>query len=163
MFIKITAPDAEFYKEMIPWVSSPEELMQFAGPGFQFPLTTMQLMTSLHDSNIIPFKVSDSRENTSVGYAEIHIREQSAFLCRIIIGNKETRGKGIGTQLINLLLAYINENIETSMVELNVADFNKSAIRCYEKAGFVINPGIKTVREYNGRTWTSLRMQLQTT
>lgn len=160
MTLKLESPDTECYRKLASWIRTPDELMQFAGAGFSFPLTEAQLRSSAEDENIIPFKVSDST-GAPVGYAEIHIREQSAFLCRIILGDEQVRGKGNGTQLIRLLLGYITNNIRHALIELNVYEFNKGAIRCYEKAGFTINPSIKTVREFNGRNWTSLRMQLQ--
>jgi len=160
MTLQLGSPDTECYRKLISWVSTPDELMQFAGAGFHFPLTETQLRSSIEDQTIIPFKVSDST-GSPVGYAEIHIREQSAFLCRIILGDQESRGKGYGTQLIRLLLDYVSDNINCTLVELNVYEFNKAAIRCYEKAGFSVNPAIKTVREFNGRSWTSLRMQYQ--
>ena len=46
-------------------------------------------------------------------------------------------------------------------VELNVYDWNKSAIKCYEKSGFEINPNKISQIEVKGETWISLNMLLE--
>ena len=55
----------------------------------------------------------------------------------IEIYNQNARGKGIGTEVIKLVLKYAFEDLKYHKVYLRVLDININAIRCYEKCGFV--------------------------
>lgn len=45
-------------------------------------------------------------------------------------------------------------------VDLNVFDWNKAAIKCYESVGFVINPDIVYKHNYNNEIWTAINMTI---
>jgi RimJ/RimL family protein N-acetyltransferase len=47
------------------------------------------------------------------------------------------RGQGIGRLMIEEILKIAFRELKLHRVSLGVFDFNKSAIACYEKAGFV--------------------------
>jgi RimJ/RimL family protein N-acetyltransferase len=61
---------------------------------------------------------------------------------------------------VNDLLEISFTKFDKSFVELNVFDWNVSAIKCYENAGFVINKNIVKTIEVNEKTWTSLNMTI---
>ena len=46
-------------------------------------------------------------------------------------------------------------------VDLNVFDWNKEAIRCYEKVGFEINTNKTDTMMVNNKVWTKLNMVLK--
>lgn len=146
------------YVQLIRWVDSAEALMQFAGPGFTFPLTREQLDHSQGDSNRIAFKVTDAATGVMIGHAELYQAGQSVYLSRILIGEKELRGRGMGKQIVSLLLDYAFTILGKTTAQLNVFDWNIAAVRCYESAGFVINPGKQLERNVNGQTWIALNM-----
>jgi len=148
------------YKRLISWVDTAETLMQFAGPKFTFPLTSEQLVESYGDPNRIPFKVIDTNGGVCIGHAEIHLTEFSAYLGRILIGNGQLRGKGLGQEIIKQLLDYCFNNLNQNNIELNVFEWNINAIKCYEKVGFIINPDKILEREINGEKWIALNMTL---
>lgn len=50
---------------------------------------------------------------------------------------KEFWNKGYGTDSLKVLLNFIFNEMNINKVKLNVYDFNKRGIRCYEKVGFV--------------------------
>ena len=52
------------------------------------------------------------------------------------IGDPEYRGKGYGTESMQLLLGYAFKGLNLHRVNLNVFAYNKRAIRSYEKCGF---------------------------
>ncbi len=52
------------------------------------------------------------------------------------IGERDARGKGYGTDAMNVLLHYAFTELNLHRVNLNVFSFNARAIRSYEKAGF---------------------------
>lgn len=149
-----------FYENLINWISNEEELMQFAGPGYNFPLTANQLNDSLKDSRRYVFAVVDAGTNTHIGHCELYLREESIHLGRILIGDKQKRGRGIGQQVVLSLLEFGFTTFEKTLAELNVFDWNVPAIECYKRVGFTINPGKRLERKINGKTWTILNMTL---
>src|SRR5450432_1415217 len=110
--IRLDKFDKENYADLISWVDSEETLMQFAGPVFKFPLTPEQLDISLSDQNRIAFRIVSNETNLSIGHSEIYLSGSSAKFGRILIGDKEQRGKGLGQQIVNLLLAYTFSNLD---------------------------------------------------
>ena len=148
------------FATLISWVKSPEELMQFAGPEFSYPLTEAQLYKVIHDEKRHPFKVTPPELGEMIGYAEVYMGEKVAYLSRLLIADPEQRGKGLGTSLVYELLDFAFMVLAQPRAVLNVSDGNKDAIRCYEKAGFVLNPNLKTERTVNGKTWTLLHMSI---
>lgn len=158
--IRLEKFNKDFYADLICWVDSEEALMQFAGPAFTFPLTNEQLDISLSEKNRHAFRVIENQTNLSIGHCEIFLTDTSAHLGRILIGDKEQRGKGIGKQIVNLLLDLAFHNLNRTKAELNVFDFNIIAIKCYEKVGFVINHNKQFERKINDKTWTALNMTI---
>lgn len=155
--------DTNFYGDLVSWVDNAEELMQFAGPEFSFPLTFEQLDKSLSDKNRYAFRVIDDSTNTSIGHCEIYLTEKSAYLGRILVADKKKRRKGYGQQIVNLLLDIAFNKLDRDLVELNVFDWNNEAINCYQKVGFTINHDKKHSRRTQNKVWNTINMQLDKT
>ena len=101
------------------WIEDEKSLFQFAGDIFRFPITNAQIQEYLADFNRYVYKVFIS--NKVVGHAEIYLdAEQSAKLCRILIGDPAMRGKGIGKLVISQLLTIAFTEFEVLKVHLNV-------------------------------------------
>jgi RimJ/RimL family protein N-acetyltransferase len=149
------------FQRLINWIEKEEILIQFSGPIFKFPLTKEQLSKYLYSENIISFKVINLETNEIIGHSEIYKSENNQVkLCRILIGDINQRGKGFGKEIVNELVKYSYENLNAEKIELNVYDWNKSAIICYEKTGFEINPNKFSEIEVKGNIWISLNMIL---
>jgi RimJ/RimL family protein N-acetyltransferase len=158
--IRLEKFGTENYDELISWVGSEEMLMQFAGPLFNFPLTAQQLDISLSDRNRFAFRVVDNETNLTLGHAEVYLAEKSAKIGRLLIARQEHRSRGLGQQIIGLLLDFSFDSFDISMVELNVFDWNTEAIKCYENTGFTFNPDKKLERKIKNETWTALNMPI---
>lgn len=148
------------FDTLISWVDSQEMLMQFAGPGFSYPLTKEQLAHSQCDVKRYAFRVLACGIKSMIGYGEVYLGEQAAYLGRLLIADQNSRGMGLGGSLVNKLLEFAFMVLNQQRVALNVFDWNKAAIRCYEKAGFVINPNLKAKRFVNGQNWTALNLTI---
>lgn len=147
------------FESLISWINTEEELVQFAGTIFQYPLTKEQLSTYNSNPAVNAFTVIEEEENIPIGHCEIFLAENEIpRLCRIIIGNKNFRGKGIGRQIVNELLELTFNKYNAEKVELNVYSWNTSAIKTYENAGFKVNPAKKKEIFINGISWISLNM-----
>jgi len=153
----------ENYDDLISWIDSEEALMQFAGPLFTFPLNAEQLDKSLEDDKRIAFRIVDNESNKGIGHAEIYLLEETAKVGRILIGDTAHRGKGLCQTIMRLLLDYAFAHLNREKIELNVFDWNKGAIRCYEKVGFVLNPDKTLLRKVKDQTWTAINMTIDKT
>lgn len=134
------------FRTLINWVDSPALLLQCA-PRFSYPLDEEQLERHLAqasetlgtNSELRIFKAVDVESNTSVGHIElagIDRENGSARVVRVLVGPKEIRGRGIGTQMMQAVLRIGFGQLGLHRIDLFVFDFNHSAIACYERVGF---------------------------
>lgn len=68
--------------------------------------------------------------------------------------------KGIGTKVTNKVLDFAFNELKLDVVELMVLEYNKRAIRCYEKCGFVTTKILKDNLELDGETYDDLIMKI---
>jgi RimJ/RimL family protein N-acetyltransferase len=71
----------------------------------------------------------------SCGFLDIDYVNQTAET-GICIGNKNYWDKGYGTEALSLLIDFGFKALNFHNIMLRVYEFNKRAIRCYEKIGF---------------------------
>lgn len=74
-------------------------------------------------------------ENKLTGYFRL-VKHKNYYLLGLGL-NPEVCGKGNGLKFVKLILSYLNFNHERYCIQLEVRDFNKRAIKCYEEAGFI--------------------------
>jgi len=91
----------------------------------------------------------------NAGFVDIDSEKKEATL-RITIGDPDQRGKGFGTEAVQLLVRYAFEVSGWCRVNLKVVQTNVRAIRSYEKAGFILE------REHlqNGKTICTMSLDL---
>ena len=140
------------------WITNRDQLFQFAGPILDYPVTDKQLLVYTNDPRRKVFKVNLKESGEMVGNAELNFEQNLPRLSRILIGNPAHRNKGLGKQVINELLSrlFIEEDYEQA--DLNVFDWNVTAIRCYERAGFIINPHLVYNHLIDGVNWAAVNM-----
>ncbi|MFK7934090.1 MAG: GNAT family N-acetyltransferase [Saprospiraceae bacterium] len=144
------------------WTTGEKDLVQFAGPLFQYPLTEDQIENWIADENRTVFAVLDDFFEGVIGFAELSdYDEKTAKIARVLIGASSERGKGYGTSLITKLVRIAFAEWNKKSVILNVYDWNKGAIRCYEKVGFSFTNRPPIIMEIGGETWNSLEMKIE--
>ena len=153
-----TENDFEVFKS---WIHSEEELFQFAGPIFSYPLTDNQLRDYLKMTDKKPLKVVLRSTNQTIGHCELNFQNGNNRLSRILVGNKVLRGQKIGEQIVIKMVDLLFKDSNVNNVDLNVFDWNKSAIKCYEKVGFKINHSNTDQMDVNGKVWVRLNMVLE--
>lgn len=133
--MKIKPLTRENYAEIIRWNDGKDAdfLRQWAGRGYEFPLTEVQLETRISNGAKIFAAIKDDK---IVGTIEITNPDdtETANLGRFIV-NPALTGKGLGTEILNEMKNYCKTQGYKKLT-LCVFDFNKSAYRCYEKCGF---------------------------
>jgi RimJ/RimL family protein N-acetyltransferase len=74
-----------------------------------------------------------------IGEARLHSVDQSNRSARYAIGIFDPRNwsRGLGTEATRLVLQFAFDKMKLHRVDLRVLAFNKRAIACYEKCGFV--------------------------
>lgn len=85
--------------------------------------------------------LEDERYLGQIDLFSINWKLRSAEMA-IVLGAEAQRGRGIGTEAIGMMLEYAFLTLGLERIELEVATENKRALRCYEKAGFVLE-GVK--------------------
>jgi RimJ/RimL family protein N-acetyltransferase len=148
------------FEKLISWISNEEDLIQFAGSIFSFPLTKEQLNNYIQTPEVNAYKVIYN--NIHIGHAEINFTENNPpKLCRILVGDKNFRSKGLCQQIVNALLNICKEKFNSKIVELNVFEWNESAIRCYEKVGFQFNREKQKEIVVDNKKWISINMIIE--
>lgn len=149
------------FKQLIHWVDTPKLLIQFAGPNFNFPLNEEQLEQHLKLPNRRHFVIYDSSRNEAIGHAEIQkIATETGLICRVLLGNPKDRGKGLGKMLISELCHYGFDTCHFNSMELNVYEWNTSAIKCYESVGFKVIGFQEHLVRFEHEKWRIVRMHL---
>lgn len=88
------------------------------------------------ESKVFAVKINNSSEIIGIAGFDDIIAENGVATLFIGIGSKEQRGRGYGKEALNLLLRYGFEDMNLHRIQLNVLEFNISAIKIYEGAGF---------------------------
>lgn len=76
----------------------------------------------------------------------------------IVIGTKKNLSKGYGTEAIKLLQEFAFNKLNLNKLELDVREFNKRGIRCYEKSGFKVEGIIRENYYENGEYSNTVKM-----
>jgi len=153
---------------LIGWIPTAEFLLQWGGSGFTFPLDHRQLLFHLARSLEQPpdrliYKAVNENDGEAVGHGEIlavDTHHRSATLGRILVGLPQARGQGIGEQLVGGLVGICFRQLKLHRVALRVYDFNRAAIRCYEKAGFKREGLHRDMHRIGERYWSVHTMSI---
>jgi RimJ/RimL family protein N-acetyltransferase len=156
--VPFTENDFETFKG---WVHSEEELFQFAGPIFSYPLTNQQLRNYIKMTDKRPLKVVLNSTNETIGHCELNFQNGNNRLSRILVGNKELRGQKIGEKIVRKMVDLLFQDPNINEVDLNTFDWNTGAIKCYEKVGFKINHDNTGDMLVNGEVWKKLNLTLK--
>ncbi len=152
----------EDFQRLIGWIPDAAFLVQWAGTSqFRFPLDEAQLEEYLRPTQAVPptrraYKAVDRKAGEAVGHIELNdidVRNRSARVARVLVGEAGLRRKGVGTQMLREVLRIGFCELGLHRIELLVFAFNHPAIACYEKVGFVREGVLRDARWHDGRFW----------
>lgn len=167
--IKLEYFSKEDFEQLIEWMNSEHLITNWAGSLFKFPLTEESLdwyiedTNDIHSSDAFIWKAVSSTTGKTVGHVSlgsVSQKNKSARISRVLVGNTAERGKGACTGMINAVLKFAFETLELHRVSLGVYDFNHSAIRCYEKCGFIKEGLMRHVMKYEDEYWSLWEMSI---
>jgi RimJ/RimL family protein N-acetyltransferase len=166
--IRLETFKKEDFQQLINWIDSERLMVNWAGSLFSYPLTEESLEWYIHDTNDMAnsdtfvYKAVEKETGETVGHISlggISWKNKSARVSRVLVGNTEKRGRGICQGMIQCILELGFDALELHKITLGVYDFNTSAIRCYEKAGFKIEGRLRDTFLYEGdEYWTLVEM-----
>lgn len=118
---------------VVSWVNSQRECELWAGPSIPFPLEPSALSAQLDLRRAANVALDDEHGLVAFGQA-LPRSPGRAHLARVIV-RPNARGRGIGKQLVQALLARAVE-AGLSLVTLNVYSDNAAAATLYADLGF---------------------------
>ncbi len=97
-----------------------------------------------------------------VGFLVCSANEETrtAFL-KFVLVNPHKRGTGVGTQMIRLITHLAFDEMKMERVKLNVFGVNTAAVRCYEKAGFVVESVDEGAFTVDREVWDRVHMVME--
>ena len=147
----------QYFPTLISWITSEEELVQFAGPTFRYPLTPAQLTTNLADPKRQAFALVGRAHPDLLGHGEIYHRGAWVDFSRLII-NPQKRGMGLGKRLVQALIQVVKASYDTQEIRLKVYDWNSAAIHVYQHLGFKIDPAVRFESPVGEKIWVAYEM-----
>ncbi|ADL06819.1 GNAT family N-acetyltransferase [Thermosediminibacter oceani] len=161
--VRLRAYRKEDLEKALQFINDPE-VKRFLAPGIPFPLTESDeekfiSKQSGFNTDAYSFAI-ETLEGEYIGGCGINSTDwkNSVAVVGIFIGNKDYWGKGYGTDAMRVLLRFIFEQMNINKVKLFVYDFNKRAIRCYEKCGFKVEGVLRQEIYRDGRYHDELAM-----
>jgi RimJ/RimL family protein N-acetyltransferase len=154
---------------LMQWINSEEVLQNWTGSMFSFPLTHEKLEWYIRDvndinaSDVFIYKAVDTESGKTVGHislGSISQKNRSARISRVLVGDTCARGKGYCSAMIQEVLRIGFEDLKLHRIELGVYTTNPSAIRCYQRCGFVKEGISRDVLKYNDEYWSLMEMSI---
>jgi ribosomal protein S18 acetylase RimI-like enzyme len=124
--------------QIMTWFPTEHSCRVWGGPEFRFPFT---LETFLADSKLTTLhSYALIREKAELcGFGQFYLRVGRCHLSRLAVAPAH-RGRGLGTQLIEMLLREGKKTLGVTQSSLFLHVTNTSAIALYERLGFTRTP-----------------------
>jgi RimJ/RimL family protein N-acetyltransferase len=84
--------------------------------------------------------------------------DNGSVMFHITIGERDAWGRGLGTEVTELMLGHAFERLGLHRVGLSVFSYNLRAIKAYQKAGFTIEGRLREAILRDGRYWDEIQM-----
>jgi RimJ/RimL family protein N-acetyltransferase len=151
---------------LLVWVSSRDELIEWAGSSFVWPLDGQQLddyVASASNDHLI-FKAVARGATHVVGHIDLIVNRDHrwAHITRVLVA-PPFRGRGICTTMMREIVRLAFDQLKLHRLSLSVFDFNTPAISCYESVGFVKEGHARDSARAGGGYWSSFSMALLAT
>ena len=166
-FKKLIEPDAEVLESLNKWENDPALIPLIRPNRDKEALEMREILTvqDLEERLVHSHTFLIYRGDQLIGEMDYQIdpkhlykKEAGTAWIGIIIGEEIARGKGIGYQA----LQYLEEEIRKQRlrrIELGVFEFNTSAIKLYQKAGYKDIGRIPDFTYWQDKMWQDIRME----
>ncbi|WP_207494113.1 GNAT family N-acetyltransferase [Aridibaculum aurantiacum] len=167
--IKLEYFTKEDFQQLIDWIDNEDLLANWAGSLFSFPLTHHSLEWYLDKTNdpqtsdAMVYKAVSTDTGKAVGHislGSISRKNSSARITRVLIGDDSFKGKGLCCKMVTAILKIAFKQLQLHKVSLGVYDFNKKALGCYTKCGFVTEGVMRDVLKTDDGYWSLVEMSI---
>jgi len=130
-FVKATETHAP---QIITWFPDARSCRVWGGPAFRFPITPETFLT---DSKLteVPSYVLICELAELCAFGQFYLRAGRCHLARLAVAPTQ-RGRGVGTQLIRILMREGTKTLGVAESSLFVHVTNTSALALYQRLGF---------------------------
>lgn len=143
------------------WITDKKILFQYSGTYFRYPISKEQINDYLEKYPERRFYIGQTKEHGPYAFGEIIPKgAQPPRLARLLIGDPELRGKGLGQLFVRELIIMATDLFHPKALDLFVLADNTGAIRCYQKVGFHFLPEGNFKLEFEEKTFPVLKMRL---
>lgn len=154
--VRLTALTADDIPQLVEWRNS-FALKRLTGPGPFMPATAADVSIE-STATSIQFAIRGVDSEALMGYIalmNIVWSNRTADL-GVFIGDVDNRGKRLGATAISLLLDYAFNELNLQRIQLDVVDYNRPAIRVYQKLGFTQEGARRQHGERDGKRYDVL-------
>jgi RimJ/RimL family protein N-acetyltransferase len=150
------ADDAE---DVLTWIASEEEMVLWSGTTLSWPLSRAQLLARNAVPNRRNWTAADRHTGKALGHVSLVVdtAHRSGRLAGVLIA-PEARGRGLGATLVDMVLDVAFDELHLHRVGLGVFSHNTTALRLYERLGFVREGVIRDIARVGGAWWSSVEM-----
>lgn len=164
------------YKLMETWLSTEELLDYYEGRSNSFDLEKVIKKFAPRTKGkeaVVPCLIEHNQK--AIGYIQyfpiepdgydvgdaINMKNYGlAYGMDLFIGESDNWNKGIGTIVVRSMISYLFNNKNVDIIFIDPQTWNKRAIRCYEKSGFIPMLVIKNREVHDGEYKDSLIMSI---
>ena len=155
------------FAQLIAWVDNEQLLHEWSGSLFSFPLMPDALAWYLEGANdfanpeVFIYKAVESETGQTVGHISlggISEHNRAGRISRVLVG--QSTGQGHCAAMVRALLRIGFEELRLHRIELGVYDFNRAAIRCYEKCGLRTDGVLRDVVRHGDAYWSLVEMSI---
>ncbi len=166
--IKLEYFGPDDFRQLMEWIKDDEALMNWSGSLFSFPLNQESLEWYIEDVNDINnadafiYKAVEQKTCKVVGHISlggISKKNKAARISRVLV-DPGSEGRGYCCQMVKAVLKIGFEEMKMHRICLGVYDFNKAAIRCYQKAGLVIEGTNRDCLLFKNKWWSLVEMSI---
>lgn len=160
----LSISDADVANRYLDWVND-SEIRQAMGT-LSFPTSKEQLIDYIkaknNDPNVAFFAIVDKETKKHVGNVKLEpinwIDRRAIY--GVLIGDKNSRGKGYGTEVLKLVLDYAFFDLNLNRVEAAATEKNQASVKHFLKVGFVVEGTFRKQKFQNGEYVDSIYMAI---
>ncbi len=115
-----------------------------------------------HINDEATFAIIEMKEDKLIGTVDLHQIDHTKRIATlgIMIGDKNYRGKGYGTEAVRLILDYGFNYLNLNNIKLDLMEFNERALLCYKKCGFKEYGRRRKCNFINGKYYDTIEMDI---
>ena len=150
-------------KKIVGWFEEEEAFQKWAGGWLTWSLTEEQFQAFagelLQDERTWLLTALDALGEPVgfMGMRKADYEKNSIHFCFIVVSNK-CRGKGYGTQMLQLAVRYATELLQMKRITLRVFENNPAARHCYQKIGFREEAFYPSAFQWQEQAWSAYEM-----